>query len=77
MQIDVKLHGPLRDYLPREQRGRGTLMLDEGATIEDAISALNIKRPVEAALNSAHESAFDTPLSDGDTLTIFEQSAGG
>lgn len=77
MQINVNLHGPLRDYLPKEQRGKGQLMLANEATVADAIAALNIQRPIEAAINSAHESAFDARLSDGDTLTLFEQSAGG
>lgn len=77
MQINVKLIGPLRDYLPREQKGKGLLTLQENATVADALAALVITKPVAAAINAAHESAYETPLHNGDTLTLFEQSAGG
>ena len=77
MQIDIKLYGPLRDYLPRSQKGRGQLSLHEGATVEDAIKALNINHPVLAAVNDAHESEWEIVLQAGDKLTLFEPAAGG
>ena len=77
MLIELRLYGPLRDYLPKEQRGKGQLELSEGATVDDAITALGVTHPVLAAVNAAHESEFEMVLREGDTLTLFEQSAGG
>lgn len=77
MQIHVKLLGSLRDVLPREQRGSTTIEVDAPAVVGDVLSMLEIDRPVLIALNEDHEGDYETALSPGDSLIIFEQSAGG
>lgn len=55
MEISVRLYGTLREQLPKEQKGRGTLTLEEGTTIEAALEQLGIDaEQVLFAVNEAH-----------------------
>jgi sulfur carrier protein ThiS len=51
LQVNVHLHGILRDKLPPEAKGRATITLDDGATVGDLLAQLGIKRRVIVALN--------------------------
>ena len=77
MQINLKLYGSLRDYLPKEKRGKTTLELSSGAVVQDVLEMLNIERSVIVAINEEQDSDLSTELHDGDTLMIFELTAGG
>lgn len=78
MKVNVKLYGPLRDQLPKENKGKAELDLPDGATVGDALVALKLThRIVMSAVNDAHESEESHPLADGDRLAIFEAVAGG
>ena len=76
MEINVALHGILRDLLPRSAKGKTTLILPAGATIADAVRQLNITRTVSAAVNG-EETELDHVLQDGDTLQLFQLIGGG
>ena len=76
--MDVKfiLHGILRDYLPRQAKGKSTLDLPAGATIADALQALDIKRTVNGTVNGV-EVETDHVLQDGDEVQLFRPIGGG
>lgn len=76
MQVNLKLHGILRDYLPRQAKGQTTLHLPDDASIEDVISQLEIKQTVSAVVNGT-EVENDYNLQDGDDLQMFRLIAGG
>lgn len=77
MQINVKLYGSLRDYLPREQRGKTTLDLSSGAVVQDVLDMLEISHPVIVAINEEQDSDISAQLQAGDTVMFFELAAGG
>lgn len=77
MQVNIHLFGRLRDVLPREQRGRTTLEIETDSTIHDVLSGLGIQQPVIFAINEEHDNDSTYQLQAGDTLTVFELSAGG
>lgn len=76
MQINVTLHGILRDYLPRPAKGKTTLTLPDSATVAEAVHHLNITRSVSAAVNG-EEAELDRVLQDADQLQLFQLIGGG
>jgi sulfur carrier protein ThiS len=76
MDVKVTLHGILRDYLPRPNKGKTTLTLPPGATVAQVIEILKIKQNVSAALNGVEVDNSQT-LQDGDDLQMFRLIAGG
>jgi len=77
-QVEVKLtlHGILRDYLPRQAKGRTTLNLSNGSTVDAVAEQLKIKQNVTAAVNGV-EVENDHILQDGEELHLFRFIAGG
>jgi sulfur carrier protein ThiS len=78
LQLEVKLtlHGILRDYLPRKAKGKTTLNLPDGATVDDVAEQLEIKQNVSAAVNGV-EVETNHVLQDGEDLHMFRHIAGG
>jgi len=76
MEINVTLHGILRDYLPRKLKGKTTLELPENTTIAQVVAQLQIKQNVSAAVNGA-EVETDHILQAGEDLDLFRLIAGG
>ncbi|MEM7347152.1 MAG: MoaD/ThiS family protein [Chloroflexota bacterium] len=76
MEINLTLHGILRDYLPRKQKGKTTLTLAEGTTVADIVTQLKIKQNVSAAIDG-NTVAKDYALQDGQHLNLFRLIAGG
>ncbi len=76
MEIQITLHGILRDYLPRQAKGRTTLELAEGTTIADVVEQLKIKQKVSAAINGSEVEKSHT-LQPGEQLDLFRLIAGG
>ena len=77
MEVDVHLHGILRDHLPPEAKGRATIDLEDGATVGDLTTQLGIKRRVIVALNGDHKPEQTHILEDGDQVSIFTVIGGG
>lgn len=77
MQINVKLHGVLREIFPKGNRGQSQIELADGATVADALAQLGIKRQVIVAINDSAESEKDQILTDGDHITVFSAVSGG
>jgi molybdopterin converting factor small subunit len=75
--IDVQLYSILREKLPREARGRATLQLGDGATVEDLLAKLDIERNVVISVNDEHARDTDRKLQDGDLVRIFSSVSGG
>lgn len=76
MEVKITLHGILRDYLPRPVKGKTTLHLPEGTTIEAVVQQLNIKQNVSAAVNGV-EVQNSHILRGGEELHLFRLIAGG
>ena len=76
MEIDLTLHGILRDYLPKKAKGKTSLTLPEGTTIEEVVQQLEIKQNVSAAVNG-QEVETSRVLRDGEELHLFRHIAGG
>ena len=77
MQVNVHLHGILRDKLPSEAKGRATITLDDGATVDDLLAQLGIKRRVIVALNEDQKQDKTYILQDGDQVSVFKVIGGG
>jgi len=76
MEINVTLHGILRDYLPRKAKGKTTLDVPEGTTIDDIVQQLEIKQNVSAAVDG-EEVETSHVLQEGEKLDMFRVIAGG
>lgn len=76
MEVHLTLHGILRDYLPRQAKGKTTLTLPEGATIEDVREQLKIKQTVSAAVGGV-QVENNHVLQDGDEVQMFRMIGGG
>lgn len=76
MEIKLTLHGILRDYLPRQAKGKTTLNLPEGANINDIVQQLNLKHTVSAAVGGV-QVENNYVLRDGDDLQLFRPIGGG
>jgi sulfur carrier protein ThiS len=76
MEIQVTLHGIMRDYLPREAKGKTTLELPPGATIEAVLAALKIERTINGAVNGEQVEVTHV-LQEGDEVQIFRPIGGG
>jgi sulfur carrier protein ThiS len=76
LEIKVTLHGILRDYLPREAKGKANLDLPDGASIAEVVQQLKIKQTVTAAVDGVQvEPSY--VLKAGDNLQLFRMIAGG
>jgi len=76
LEINLTLHGILRDYLPRQTKGKSTLTLAQGTTVAGVIEQLQIKQTVTAAVNGSQvETAY--VLNNGDDLQMFRMIGGG
>ncbi len=84
MRIRVRLFASLRDRFPSDDRGRGEVELNEGASLADLIERLEIPDPLAQMVlidglqqpKSREERARRT-LEDGQTVSIFPPIAGG
>ena len=77
MQINVRLFGPLRDKLPIEAKGRTTLKLEEGVTVQAIFDQLELPPNLLITLNNDNEATSESVLSDGDLVVFFAAVSGG
>lgn len=77
MQINVKLLGILRDQLPAVQKGKTQVEMQDGASIADLLTHLDINRRVEVAVGDDIKADLNHILSDGDQVDIFTAIGGG
>ncbi len=84
MEIHIRLFASLRDCLPAEARGVGSLELPEGATVVDVIEHFGIEpRLAQMVLvngiqiSRRLETRAGRALEPGDTVSIFPPVAGG
>ena len=79
MKIEVHLYATLTQYLPKGSENRRAVMeCPDGATVLQVIDQLGIPRehPNMVLINGIH-AQDDTPLKDGDVLSVFPPLAGG
>ena len=84
MKIHVRLFASLRDRLPSETRGRGTLELGVGTTLQDLLDRLEIEpRLAQMVLVDGQQAPRDRQerlalvLQNDETISIFPPVAGG
>jgi len=77
LQINVQLHGILRDRLPHEAKGRVILTLHEGAMVGDVLAFLDIERRVVVSLNGILEPERVHVFKNGDDIVILTIAGGG
>jgi sulfur carrier protein ThiS len=76
MRIEVKLYGDAKRYAPGE-RTQFQLALEPGATLEDALDALDISEGRFTALINGRRAAADASFENGDVLVFIPFLAGG
>lgn len=84
MKIEVRLFANLRDRFPRAARGRGTVELPEGASLQDLLDHLEIpERSAQMVLVDGRQVPRDVAartairLDAGQAVSIFPPLAGG
>jgi sulfur carrier protein ThiS len=78
MKVTVRLHGALRDKLPPEKKGRTTLTLPGGATVNDLLTHFQLQNNVVGiSVNDELEIEEVYPLHDGDHVEFFRVVGGG
>ena len=77
MQIKVVLFSVFREKLPRENRGRTTVELAEGGTLNDLLAKLDITIQATCSVNGQIEYDQSRQLKDGDEVQIFRPVGGG
>lgn len=78
MQISIRLHSVLREKLPPDAKGRATLTLPDGATVQDLLSHFNLQNNVVGiSVNDELEIEESHPLRDGDHVEFFRVVGGG
>ncbi len=77
MEIHLQLFSILRDILPPELKGRTVIQLNEGSTLKDLLSELDINRRVAISVNDLQERNRSYKLEDGDQVKIFTSVGGG
>lgn len=77
MEIHLQLFSILRDLLPPEKKGKTTLQLNEGSTLNDLLKELDINRRVAISVNGIQESDHNRQLLNGDKVKIFTSVGGG
>ena len=76
MEVNLTLHGILRDYLPRQAKGKTTLTLPAGTTVAEVVDQLKIKQTITAAVEGVQvETGY--VLKDGNDLQLSRMIGGG
>ncbi len=74
MEVEVRLFATLREGRP----GRQKLEVPEGSTVADILRQLGIDaREAPILLLNGQTARGDSPLKDGDTVSLFPLIAGG
>jgi sulfur carrier protein ThiS len=76
LEVQLTLHGILRDHLPRQAKGKTTLTLPTGATVADVLQQFTLKQNVSAAVAGVQVEPSHV-LQDGDDLQLFRIIGGG
>ncbi len=77
MRVNLSVYGMLRDKLPPEAKGKTTLDLPDGSTIQDVLDQLGVNMLIKASVNEELVRDLSHPLQDGDSLQLFRPVGGG
>jgi molybdopterin converting factor small subunit len=79
VKVVVQLFATLAAHLPAGARGDSVnLEVPPGATIADVVRALKIPADLDCLrVLNGHDAALETPLSDGDVVTLCPPLVGG
>ena len=78
MEIEIRLFGILRNYLPRGRGSSFKKVLEQAVTVKDIIEELGLPDNIHKVIvvNGTHPKE-DYVLQGGDVLSIFPPLAGG
>jgi sulfur carrier protein ThiS len=76
LEVGLSLKGVLRDYLPRQAKGKTTLTLPDGVTVDDLIQQMEITQTVLVVVNGNHVET-DCALQNGDDVQLLPMVRGG
>jgi molybdopterin converting factor small subunit len=76
MQIDVKLYGDLKQFVPGGQTDF-VLTLNSGATLGDVLKMVSIPMDRCVSLINGRRATIEAPIEDGDILVLFPPVSGG
>ncbi len=77
MRIHLQLFSILREKLPPKMNGQTELNLDQGTTLADLLSDLEITQKVVVSVNDIQVTDFEHELLDGDQVKLFSSISGG
>jgi sulfur carrier protein ThiS len=77
LKVHLQLYSILREKLPPEAKGKVSLQLEEGATIDSILQEFDIERRVVVSVNGKYEPDKSRQLRDGDKIKIFSSISGG
>lgn len=78
MQVHVKLYSRFREALPGEARGRATIDMPQGTTLDHLLDHLGIAGRIKLiTVNGRAEADRGRVLQDGDAVHIFPVVVGG
>ncbi|RCK74748.1 MAG: hypothetical protein ANABAC_1465 [Anaerolineae bacterium] len=77
MKVKVVLFGIFREKLPPEARGRTTLELPEGSSLQTVLEHFDLPLQAACAVNGQLEPNRQRILQDGDEVQIFRPAGGG
>ncbi len=79
MTVTVVCFGAMREYLPKDAGGnRADVLLESGASAGDLVDRLEApRRLVFALLVDGQQANLDTPLEDGQEVTLMPPFTGG
>ncbi len=77
MKVKVVLFGIFREKLPPETRGRTTLELPEGSSLQTVLEHFDLPLQAACAVNGQLEPNRQRTLKEGDEVQIFRPAGGG
>jgi molybdopterin converting factor small subunit len=77
IKIKLQLFSILREKLPADAKGRAEMRFKTGATLDELLDELDIKRKVTISVNGIQETDKSRILCDGDEVSIFSAVSGG
>lgn len=78
IRVRVTLFSDLRKYLPKEDRGPQLRTLAPASSVRDLVESLGIPGDADITVGVNDELAsLDSPLADGDDVTMFSPMEGG
>ena len=77
IQIHIQLYSIYREKIPADRRGKITLEMKAGQTLDDLLQELEIDQKAVVSVNGVQISEPNHRLEDKDQVKIFSSAGGG